>query len=107
MALKKRFREAARNELRFFFFAFVLFLVVLMIVTTVATSLYLYFSSFVPSLASYGGGSKSCDMLSRKQILFDSLQKSLKSPVHLFELNFLHSMIYTIFNLPYVLSFLI
>ena len=52
MALKKRFREAARNEFRFFFFAFALFLVVLMIVTTVATSLYLYFSSFVPSLAS-------------------------------------------------------
>ena len=52
MALEKRFREAARNEFRFFFFAFVLFLVVLMIVTTVATSLYLYFSSFVASLAS-------------------------------------------------------
>src|SRR3954462_5506554 len=31
---------------------FLLFLVVLMIVTTVATSLYLYFSSFVPSLPS-------------------------------------------------------
>ena len=31
---------------------FLLFLVVLMIFTTVATSLYLYFSSFVPNLAS-------------------------------------------------------
>ena len=49
MALKKRFREAARNEFRFFFFLFLLFLVVLIIVTTVATSLYLYFSIFVPS----------------------------------------------------------
>ena len=52
MALMKRFREAARNEFRFFFSFFLLFLVVLMIFTTVETSLYLYFSSFVPSLAS-------------------------------------------------------
>ena len=42
MALKKRFREAACNEIRFFFFAFVMFLVALMIVTTVATSLYFF-----------------------------------------------------------------
>src|ERR1041385_3997666 len=28
-----------------------------------------------------------------------------KSPVHLFELNFLHSMLYKITKLPYVLSF--
>ena len=46
-----------------------LFLVVLMIVTTVATSLYLSFSSFVPSIASYDKGNESCDMLSRKQIM--------------------------------------
>src|SRR3954470_5127129 len=36
----------------FTFSLFFLFLVVLMFVTTVATSLYLYFSIFVPSLAS-------------------------------------------------------
>ena len=58
MALKKRFREAACNEFRFFFFAFVLFLVVLMIFTTVATSLYLYFSSFVPSPSRIWWGKK-------------------------------------------------
>ena len=53
-------------------------LVVLMLVTTVATSLYLYFQALCQVLASYGKLIKSCDMLSRKQILFASLQKSLK-----------------------------
>ena len=61
-------------------FSFFLFLVVLMIVTTVATSLYLYFSSFVPFIASYDKGSESCDMLSRKQILSSWLEKSEKNP---------------------------
>ena len=46
-----------------------LFLVVLMIVTTVATSLYLYFQALCQVIASYDKGSESCDMLSRKQIL--------------------------------------
>jgi len=69
MALKKRFREAARNEFRFLFFAFVLFLVVLMIVTTVATSLYLYFSSFVPSLASDCKKGQKLVLAVQKQIL--------------------------------------
>src|SRR4051812_5135531 len=41
----------------------------LRVITTVATSLYIFFLSFVPFIASYGKGSKSCDMLSRKQIL--------------------------------------
>ena len=64
----------------FFFFAFVLFLVVLMIFNTVATSLYLYFQSFVPFIASYDKGSESCDMLSRKQILSSWWKKSEKNP---------------------------
>ena len=51
-----------------------------MIVTTVETSLYLYFSSFVPFIASYDKGSKSCDMLSRKQFLSSWLEKSWKNP---------------------------
>ena len=46
-----------------------LFLVVLMIVTTVATSLYLYFQALCQVIASYDKGGKSCDMLSRNQIL--------------------------------------
>ena len=46
-----------------------LFLVVLMIVTTVETSLYLYFQALWQVIASYDKGSKSCDMLSRKQIV--------------------------------------
>ena len=103
MSLKKRFWEASQNGLGFFCFC-----CVLDVFTTIATPLYLYLQVLCQVLASYGGGSKSCGMLSRKQILFDSLQKSWKkSPVHLFELNFLHSMLYTIVNLPYVLSFLI
>ena len=52
-----------------FSFAFVLFLVVLMIVTTVATPLYLYFSSFVPSLASDGMKVQKLVLAVQKQIL--------------------------------------
>src|ERR1041385_3150629 len=33
-------------------------------------------------------------------------QNQIKSPVHIFELNFLHSVLYTITELSYVLSFL-
>ena len=44
-------------------------LVVLMLVTTVATSLYLYFQALCQVLASGGKLIKSCDMLSRKQIM--------------------------------------
>ena len=103
MALKKRFREAARNEFRFLFS----FCCVLMFVTTVATSLYLYFSSFVPFIALYDKGSESCDMLSRKQILSLDRKIRIKSPDHLFDLNFFDSVLYTITELSYVLSFLI
>src|SRR4051812_28072460 len=48
---------------------FLLFLVVLMFVTTVATSLYLYFSSFVPSLASDCKKDKKLVYAVQKQIL--------------------------------------
>src|SRR3954469_9830426 len=106
MALKKRFREVARNEFRFSFF-FLLFLVVLIIVTTVATSLYLYFSSFVPFIASYDKGSESCDILSRNRFCPRDGKNHRKIPIHLFELKFLHSMLYTITELLYVLSFFI
>ena len=71
-------------------------LVALMLFTTVATSLYLYFQALCQVLASYGKLIKSCDMLSRKQILFASLQKYSKSPVHLFYLNFFDRILYTI-----------
>ena len=46
-------------------------------------------------------------MLSRKHILFASLQKSLKIPDHLFDLNCFDSMLYTIVFLASILSFLI
>ena len=69
MVLKKRFREAARNEFRFFFFSFVLFIVVVMILTTVATSLYPYFSRFVPSLASDCMKVQKLVLVVQKQIL--------------------------------------
>src|SRR3954469_18836112 len=105
MALKKRFREAARNEFRFFFFAFVLFLVFLMIVTTVATSLYLYFSSFVPSLASECMKVQKLELAVQKQILsFDEKIRD-KLPYHLFDLNFFDSMLHTIILLASVQSF--
>src|SRR3954470_19345937 len=96
MALKKRFREAARNKFRFFFFTFVLFLVVLMIVTTVTTSLYLYFSSFVPSLASDCRKVKSWYMLSRNRFCLLDGKNRKKSPDHLFDINFFDSMLHEI-----------
>src|SRR3954471_24807711 len=104
MALKKRFREAARNEFRFFFFTFLLFLVVLMIVTTVATSLYLYFSSFVPSLASDCKKIKSWYMLSRNRFCLLDGKIHDKSPYHIFDLNIYDSMIHAIIFQASVLS---
>ena len=53
-------------------------LVVLMFVTTVETSLYLYFQALCQVLASGSKLIKCCDMLSGKQIMFASVQKSLK-----------------------------
>ena len=48
---------------------FILFLVVLMFVTTIATSLYLYFQAFCQVRPLIARKIKSCDMLSRKQIM--------------------------------------
>ena len=59
-----------------------------MFVTTVATSLYLYFQALCQVRASYDKESKSCDMLSRKQILSLDRKIRIKSPDHLFDLNF-------------------
>src|ERR1041385_6083460 len=78
-----------------------------MFVTTVATSLYLYFSALCQVIASYDKESKSCDMLSRKQILSLDRKNRIKSPDYLFDLNFFESMLYTIVKLSYVLSFFI
>jgi hypothetical protein len=78
-----------------------------MFVTTVATSLYLYFSALCQVIASYDKGSKSCDMLSRKQILSLDRKIRIKSPDHLFDLNFFDSMLHTIEFRASVLSFLI
>ena len=86
---------------------FLLFLVVLMIVTTVATSLYLYFSSFVPSLASDCKKVQSWSMLSRNRLsLLDGKIRD-KSPDHLFDLNFFGSVLHAITFQTSVHSFLI
>ena len=58
------------------------------------TPLYVYSQALCQILASNDGESKSCDMLSKKQILFASSKNS--SPDHLFDLKFLHSMLYII-----------
>src|ERR1044072_8923678 len=80
----------------FTFSLFFLFLVVLMFVTTVATSLYLYLSSFVPSLASYCKKFKSWCLLSRNRFCLLDEKIRDKSPDHLFDLNIFYSMIHTI-----------
>ena len=49
-----------------------------MIVTTIATSLYLYFQVLCQVLASVDKGTKSCDMLFRKQILSAPWKNSCK-----------------------------
>src|ERR1041385_4512988 len=84
-----------------------LFLVVLMIVPTVATSLYLYFQALCQVIASYDKGSESCDMLSKNRFCLRDGENRIKSPVHIFELNFLQSVLYKITEQSYVLSFLI
>ena len=70
-----------------------LFLVVLMIVTTVATSLYLYFQALCQVLASDCMKFKSCDMLSRNRLCPLGEKISHKSPYHLFNLNYFDSML--------------
>src|SRR3954468_12717303 len=73
-----------------------MFLVVLMVVTTIATSLYLYFSSFVPSLASDCKKVKSWCMLSKNRFCMLDGKIRDKSPGHISELNVLDSMLHTI-----------
>src|ERR1041385_1165839 len=80
---------------------------VLMIVTTLATSLYLYFQALCQVLPPIARKFKSCDMLSRKQILSLDGKISLKSPDHLFDLNFFDSVLHTIYFRASVLSFFI
>ena len=83
-------------------------LVVLMLVTTVATSLYLYFQALCQVLASDCKKMfKSCDMLSRNRFCLLDRKIHHKSPDHLFDLNFFDSMLYTIIFLVSVLSFFI
>src|SRR3954469_13573650 len=53
------------------------------------------------------GKIKSCDVLSRKQILSSYRKIRIKSPDHLFGLNCFHSVLYIIFFQASVLSFLI
>src|SRR3954466_15852436 len=84
------------TNLGFVFLFFVLFLVVLMIVTTVATSLYLYFSSFVPSLASDCKKVESWFLLSRNRLCLLDGKILNKSPDHLFGLNCFYNMLHTI-----------
>src|SRR3954469_2234441 len=88
-----------------FSFCFFLFLVVLLIITTVATSLYLYFSSFVPSLASDCKKVKSWCMLSRNRFCLLDGKIRDKSPDHLFDLNFFNSILHTIVFQASVLSY--
>src|SRR3954470_16964560 len=75
---------------------FLLFLVVLMFVTTVETSLYLYFQALCQVYPLIARKFKSCDMLSRKQILSLDENISLKLPDHLVDLNFFESVVHTI-----------
>src|SRR4051812_13634029 len=62
---RKRKRLLGGNPICFF----LLFLVVLIIVTTIEKSLYLYFSSFVPSLASDCKKDQKLVLVVQKQIL--------------------------------------
>ena len=78
-----------------------------MFVTTVATSLYLYFSILCQVWPLIARKIKSCDVLSRKQILSLDRIIRIKSPDHLFGLNFFDSVLYTIVFRASVLSFLI
>ena len=78
-----------------------------MIVTTAATSLYLYFWSFVPSLASDCKKDQKLVHAVQKQILSAWRKIHDKSPDHLFDRNFFDSMIHTITFQASVPSFLI
>ena len=83
-----------------------LFLVLLMIVTTVESSLYLYFQALCQVYPPIVRKFKSCDMLSRKQILSLDGKNRLKSPDHIFDLIFLQRSPYIFFRAS-ILSFFI
>ena len=83
------------------------FLVVLMFVTTVATSLYLFFSALCQVQPLIARKFKSCEVLSRKQILSLDRKNRIKSPDHLFGLHFFDSILYIIVFRASVLSFFI
>src|SRR3954464_7021978 len=78
-----------------------------MIVTTVATSLYHYFSSFVPSLASDCKKVQKLVMLSRNRFCLLDRQILNKLPDHLFGLNYFDSILHTIVFQASLQSFLI
>ena len=82
-------------------------LVVLMLVTTVATSLYLYFQALCQVLSSGDKWIKSCDMLSKNRFCLLDGKIRIKSPDHLFDLKFLHSMLYIIGKFSTIFSFFI
>ena len=86
---------------------FILLLLCLDVVTTVASSLYLYFSILCQVQPLIARKFKSCDVLSRKQILSLDRKIRIKSPDHLFGLNFFDSVLYIIVLRASVLSFLI
>ena len=86
---------------------FILLLLCLDVVTTVASSLYLCFSILCQVQPLIARKFKSCDALCRKQILSLDRKIRIKSPDHLFGLNFFDSVLYTIIFRESVLSFLI
>ena len=86
---------------------FILLLLCLDVVTTVASSLYLCFSYLCQVQPLIARKFKSCEVLSRKQILSLDRKIRIKSPDHLFGLNFFESVLYTIVFRASVLSFLI
>ena len=92
-------RQPTMNKILFCFCC------VLMFVTTVASSLYLYFSALCQVQPLIARKFKSCDVLSRKQILSLDRKIRIKSPDHLFGLNFFDSVLYIIVFRASVLSF--
>src|SRR6187401_65894 len=78
-----------------------------MLFTAVASSLYLCFSYLCQVQPLIARKFKSCEVLSRKQILSLDRKIRIKSPDHLFGLNFFDSVLYIIIFRASVLSFLI
>ena len=94
-------RQPTMNKILFCFCC------VLMLFTTVASSLYLCFSILCQVQPLIARKFKSCDALCRKQILSLDRKIRIKSPDHLFGLNFFDSVLYIIVFRASVLSFLI